>query len=73
MTERKRQNDPIGYARVGTYGQTLDVQLEQKASRCARIYRERATGAKAGRREPQRLLKGQTTGDVVAWPTSSVT
>ena len=29
MAESKPQNRPIGYARVSTYGQTLDAQLEQ--------------------------------------------
>ena len=32
----------LGYARVSTYGQTLDAQLEQlRAERCVRIYREK--------------------------------
>jgi DNA invertase Pin-like site-specific DNA recombinase len=35
MTETKPQNRPIGYARVSTYGQTLDAQLEQlRAADC---------------------------------------
>jgi DNA invertase Pin-like site-specific DNA recombinase len=35
----------LGYARVSTYGQTLDAQVEQlHAEGCARIYREKATG-----------------------------
>jgi hypothetical protein len=29
MTESKPQNRPLGYARVSTYGQTLDAQLAQ--------------------------------------------
>jgi DNA invertase Pin-like site-specific DNA recombinase len=33
----------LGYARVSTYGQTRDAQLEQlKAEGCAKIYREKA-------------------------------
>ena len=33
---------------VSTYGQTLDAQLEQlKQTGCARIYREKVTGARA--------------------------
>ena len=49
MTETKPQKRPIGYARVSTYGQTLDVQLEQlRAAGCAsrNIYREKVTGAR---------------------------
>jgi DNA invertase Pin-like site-specific DNA recombinase len=35
-----------GYARVSTFGQTLDAQLTQvKAEGCNKIYRERASGA----------------------------
>jgi len=29
MTETQPQNYLLGYARVSTYGQTLDAQLEQ--------------------------------------------
>lgn len=55
-----------GYARVSTYGQTLDAQLEQlKAARCGKIYREKATGAKVERRELQRMLKAIEPGDMV--------
>jgi len=57
---------PIGYARVSTYGQTLDAQLDQlRAQGCVKLYRERASGAQADRRELQRMLKGLTHGDVV--------
>jgi DNA invertase Pin-like site-specific DNA recombinase len=44
----------IGYARVSTYGQTLDSQLEQlRAAGCSnrKIYREKVTGTRADRRE----------------------
>lgn len=56
----------IGYARVSTSGQTLDVQLDQlgKAG-CACIYCEKASGAKADRRELLRLLGELQAGDVV--------
>jgi DNA invertase Pin-like site-specific DNA recombinase len=66
MTETPRQTRRLGYARVTTYGQTLDAQLEQlRADGCTRIYREKASGAQADRRELLRLLKGLTSGDVV--------
>jgi DNA invertase Pin-like site-specific DNA recombinase len=66
MTESEPQIRRLGYARVSTYGQTLDAQLEQlKADGCTKIYREKASGAKADRRELLRLLKDVAAGDVV--------
>ena len=57
---------PIGYARVSTYGQTLDAQLEQlRAAGCGKTYREKASGARADRRELQRMLKALQPGDQV--------
>lgn len=56
----------LGYARVSTYGQTLDVQLEQlKAEGCTKVYREKASGAQPDRRELLSMLKHLTPGDVV--------
>lgn len=56
----------IGYARVSTYGQTLDAQLEQlKVAGCTRIYREKASGAQPDRRELLRMLKDVAPGDAV--------
>ena len=65
MTET--QNRLIGYARVSTYGQTLDSQLEQlRAAGCTgKIYREKVTGAHNDRRELLKMLKGLAPGDVV--------
>jgi DNA invertase Pin-like site-specific DNA recombinase len=41
MTETRPQNRCLGYARVSTYGQTLDAQLEQlRGAGCTKIYRE---------------------------------
>ena len=55
-----------GYARVSTTGQTLDAQLEQlSAEECAKIYREKQSGARAERRELLKLLKRIESGDVV--------
>jgi len=66
MTEITPQIRRLGYARVSTYGQTLDAQLGQlKADGCTKIYRETASGAKADRREPLRLQKDVAAGDVV--------
>jgi DNA invertase Pin-like site-specific DNA recombinase len=58
MTESEPQNRRLGYARVSTYGQTLDAQTAQlRAEGCAKIYREKASGAQADRRELLKLLK----------------
>src|ERR1700749_856209 len=68
MTETHPENRLIGYARVSTYGQTLDAQLEQlrKAGCSSRnIYREKVTGACADRRELLRMLGRLAPGDVV--------
>ena len=66
MAETTSQNRRLGYARVSTYGQTLDAQLEQlRAEGCAKIYREKASGAQADRRELLRMLKDLAPGDVV--------
>jgi DNA invertase Pin-like site-specific DNA recombinase len=55
-----------GYARVSTYGQTLDAQLDElRGARCTRIYREKVTGARADRRELNRMLDRLAAGDVV--------
>jgi hypothetical protein len=48
MTESSTQSRRLGYARVSTYGQTLNTQLEQlRAVGCTKIYREKVTGARA--------------------------
>jgi len=66
MTETHSENRRLGYARVSTYGQTLDTQLEQlRADGCRKVYREKASGAQADRRELQRLLKAIQPGDLM--------
>jgi DNA invertase Pin-like site-specific DNA recombinase len=66
MTETHLQNRRIGYARVSTYGQTLDAQLEQlRGAGCTKIYREKVTGARADRRELLKMLHTLAPGDVV--------
>ncbi len=60
------RNRTIGYARVSTYGQTLDAQLEQlKAAGCVKVYREKATGVQVERQQLQRMLNPMAPGDVV--------
>ena len=66
MTENTPGVRRIGYARVSTYGQTLDAQLEQLTiDGCGKVYREKASGAQADRRELQGMLKALARGDVV--------
>jgi DNA invertase Pin-like site-specific DNA recombinase len=68
MTETYPEKRLIGYARVSTYGQTLDSQLDQlRKAGCAsrNIYREKVTGARADRRELNRMLGKLASGDVV--------
>src|SRR5215468_4602439 len=68
MIETPPEKRLIGYARVSTYGQTLDSQLEQlrKAGCTSRnIYREKVTGARADRRELLKMLNRLAPGDVV--------
>jgi DNA invertase Pin-like site-specific DNA recombinase len=67
MHETHLEKRPIGYARVSTYAQTLDSQLEQlRKAGCSRnIYREKVTGARADRRELNKVLRKLGPDDVV--------
>jgi DNA invertase Pin-like site-specific DNA recombinase len=68
MAEARREQRLIGYARISTYGQTLDNQLKQlRAAGCSsrNIYRENATGTRPDRRELLRMLDRLIPGDVV--------
>jgi DNA invertase Pin-like site-specific DNA recombinase len=68
MAETHSEKRHIGYARVSTYGQTLDAQLEQlRAAGCIsrNIYREKVTGAHSDRRQLLRMLGKLAPGDVV--------
>jgi DNA invertase Pin-like site-specific DNA recombinase len=51
------QNRRLGYARVSTYGQTLDAQLEQlHGAGCTKIFREKVRGAHSDQRELLKML-----------------
>jgi DNA invertase Pin-like site-specific DNA recombinase len=68
MTETNPEKRLFGYARVSTYGQTLDGQLDQlrKAGCSSRnIYREKVTDARPDRRELNWMLGKLAPGDVV--------
>jgi DNA invertase Pin-like site-specific DNA recombinase len=55
-----------GYARVSTNGQALEHQVAQlEAAGCARIFREKVSGAKTDRAELKKLLRGLRNGDLV--------
>jgi DNA invertase Pin-like site-specific DNA recombinase len=56
----------IGYARVSTTDQNLDLQLTAlKEAGCGRIFQEKISGAKKDRPELQRLIDHLRPGDVV--------
>ncbi|MBP7562291.1 MAG: recombinase family protein [Candidatus Cloacimonetes bacterium] len=59
----------IGYARVSTYEQNLDMQIDDlKKNECEKIYEEKVSGSKADRPILQDMLKNLRTGDVlVVW------
>ena len=57
----------IGYARVSTLEQNLDLQLQVlKKAGCKKIFREKVSGAATNRPEFQRMLEQIRDGDVVA-------
>ena len=56
----------IGYARVSTIGQTLDMQLQALQDYgCTKIFREKASGTDAERIQLQKLLKSLSKGETV--------
>jgi DNA invertase Pin-like site-specific DNA recombinase len=55
-----------GYARISTVGQTLEAQLDGlKTAGCQRNLREKVSGARADRRELNKLLRVLQANDVV--------
>ena len=59
MTGIEPQSRRLGYARFSTCGQALDAQFEQlRGAGCAKIYREKVTGAHNDRRELLKMLAG---------------
>ena len=64
MIETSPQSRHLGYAR--TYGHTLDAQLQQfRAEGCAKVYREKASGAQTNRAQLARVLAQLAKGDVL--------
>jgi len=59
----------IGYARVSTHDQTLDLQLDAlKKAECSRIFRDTGSGAKAERKGLEEALQFLREGDtLVVW------
>jgi DNA invertase Pin-like site-specific DNA recombinase len=59
----------IGYARVSTEDQTLDLQRDAlKQAKCRQVYEERATGKNTGRPQLEACLKSVREGDtLVVW------
>lgn len=56
----------LGYARVSTHGQVLDIQeLQLRAEGCTKIYAEKESGISAKRPILRRLLREVKPGDVV--------
>jgi DNA invertase Pin-like site-specific DNA recombinase len=66
MPEKNPPSCPLGYAPVSTHGQTPDAQLDQlRGAGCAKICREKGTGARPDRRELMKPLKALGPGDMV--------
>jgi DNA invertase Pin-like site-specific DNA recombinase len=59
----------IGYARVSTEDQTLDLQRDAlKRAKCRQVYEEQATGKNIGRPQLEACLKSVREGDtLVVW------
>jgi DNA invertase Pin-like site-specific DNA recombinase len=56
----------FGYARVSTDGQSLAAQIaELKAAKCAKIFKEKVSGARSDRKQLMRLVTVLAKGDVL--------
>lgn len=56
----------IGYARVSTQDQNLDLQLDAlKGAGCEKVFTEKASGTKTDRVELKKLLEYARSGDVI--------
>jgi DNA invertase Pin-like site-specific DNA recombinase len=57
----------IGYARVSTEDQKLDVQIDAlKEAGCEKIYKEKVTGTKRNRSQLVKMLEHVRAGDVAS-------
>ena len=62
----------VGYARVSTRDQTLDLQLDAlKRAGCSKVYTETVSGAHADRPELNRLM--DTLRKATCWSSGSLT
>ncbi len=56
----------VGYARVSSIGQSLEVQIEKlKSNHCEKIYQEKKSGTNANRAELKKCLDYVREGDVL--------
>lgn len=70
FTKPKRRNKSgamkIGYARVSTADQNLNLQLDAlKKAGCEKFYQEKVSGAKTARPELERMLENARPGDII--------
>jgi DNA invertase Pin-like site-specific DNA recombinase len=63
---RDNQSNLIGYARVSTYEQSLDLQIDAlEQIGCKKIYADKVSGAKAERLELSKLKESLREGEIV--------
>jgi DNA invertase Pin-like site-specific DNA recombinase len=66
LQHRRRASVKIGYARVSTQDQKLDLQLKSlKTAGCQKIFREKVSGFNRQRPEFQRMLDQIRPGDII--------